>query len=258
MSSNILSDRIVLELKGREPEVVYDITLDNCKVTTLEGFPAELNKLRVMSALNMGLNNLDGLPTLPELSMLDLSDNKMHDFVQLVEKCPNVEHLNLCGNLIKTIDTLKPLQNLSKLATLDLFKNDIVELPSYRADVFALIPHLKYLDGVDKEGRDMEVSDMDDEEEDDLSLGTEDSFSDESAEDVEDEDLETSIGLAYLQTSKALNEEDKSEDYEPNKAQNGSANVENEENEVSTNQDNGKRGIKRKHEADNAGPDTKM
>ena len=71
--------------------------------------------------------------------------------------------------------------------------------------MFALIPHLKYLDGVDKEGRDMEVSDMDDEEEDDLSLGTEDSLSDESAEDVEDEDLETSIGLAYLQTSKALN-----------------------------------------------------
>jgi hypothetical protein len=47
----------------------------------------------------------------------------------------------------------------------------------------------------------MEVSDMDDEEEDDLSLGTEDSFSDESAEDGEDEDLDTSIGLAYLQTS---------------------------------------------------------
>uniref|UniRef100_A0A914BY77 Acidic leucine-rich nuclear phosphoprotein 32 family member A n=1 Tax=Acrobeloides nanus TaxID=290746 RepID=A0A914BY77_9BILA len=254
MSPNILSDRIALEIKGREPEIVYDITLDNCKVTTMEGFPAELNKLRVMSALNMGLNNLDGLPALPELSMLDLSDNQMHVFAQLVEKCPNIEHLNLCGNLIKTIDTLKPLQNLSKLATLDLIKNDVAELPSYRADVFALIPHLKYLDGVDNEGREMEVSDMDDEEEDDLSLGTEDSFSD---EDVEDEDLDTSIGLSYLQTSK-VNEEDKSEDYEPGKAQNGSANVENEENEVSTNQDNGKRGIKRKHEADNAGPETKM
>jgi hypothetical protein len=31
MSSNVLSDRIALELKGRDPEIVYDLTLDNCK-----------------------------------------------------------------------------------------------------------------------------------------------------------------------------------------------------------------------------------
>uniref|UniRef100_A0A914DWK5 Acidic leucine-rich nuclear phosphoprotein 32 family member A n=1 Tax=Acrobeloides nanus TaxID=290746 RepID=A0A914DWK5_9BILA len=187
MGSKALVDRIQLELNGREHDQVYDLTLDNCKVATFDGFPQALNKLRVMSAINMGLKNLDGLPNLPELTTVDLSDNKISDFDQLVEKCPNIEHLNLCGNAVKTIDALKPLQKLSKLATLDLFTNEVTRLPNYREDVFVLLPQVKYLDGFDINNIELEISGDEGEDHEDA---FDSDISGESGEDFEDEEEE--------------------------------------------------------------------
>uniref|UniRef100_A0A914D809 Acidic leucine-rich nuclear phosphoprotein 32 family member A n=1 Tax=Acrobeloides nanus TaxID=290746 RepID=A0A914D809_9BILA len=250
MGSKALVDRIQLELNGREHDQVYDLTLDNCKVATFDGFPQPLNKLRVMSAINMGLKNLDGLPNLPELTTVDLSDNKISDFDQLVEKCPNIEHLNLCGNAVKTIDALKPLQKLSKLATLDLFTNEVTRLPNYREDVFVLLPQVKYLDGFDINNIELEISGDEGEDHEDA---FDSDISGESGEDFEDEE-EEGVGLSYLQSSKALQDEDESEDYEA-RAQNGDA-ADAINTSASASQNNGKRGTKRKHESDNAGPDT--
>lgn len=95
--------------------------------------------------------------------------------------CSNVTHLNLSGNKIKDADTLEPLvhnsflltlpfisffviniffikKNLKKLKTLDLFNCEVTSQEGYREKVFELLPHLKYLDGFDKEEKECDDS----------------------------------------------------------------------------------------------------
>ena len=150
---------------------------------------------------------------------IDLSDNKLTgELEKLVENCPRLYHINLCANKISNVDALLPLKKLEELAALDLFDCAVTELQEYRQKVFEILPKLKYLDGFDINGSinvckciiftasfldvEAEVSD----EEDDGGLGAEgddlsdedDEFGDETGEE------ENGLGLAYLNSSKAL------------------------------------------------------
>lgn len=60
---------------------------------------------------------------------------------------PKLTHLNLSGNKIKDLETLKPLENFKNLEVLDLFNNEATCVENYRDKIFAMIPSLKYLDG---------------------------------------------------------------------------------------------------------------
>ena len=93
--------------------------------------------------------------------------------------------LNLSGNKIKDLSELEPLAKLTNLTNLDLFNCDITHIDDYRTKVFALLPTLKFLDGVDASGEneeDLLDEDCDDEED--------ESDEDEEDEDEEDEDEE--------------------------------------------------------------------
>lgn len=130
--------------------------------------------------------------------------------------------LNLSGNKLATIKDLAPLASLENLTHLELSDCELVSLDNYRKEVFALLPNLMFLDGLDQNG--VEESEMralgeglngskngtertsrpaeDDEEQ-------EDDEEDEGDESEEEEEL----GLSALQGSKELESDE--EDYVP-------------------------------------------
>ncbi|CAG4992468.1 unnamed protein product [Parnassius apollo] len=154
-----MEKRVVLELRGRNPSQVKELNLDNCRSTNIVGLTDEYTNLEILSLNNAGLTSLKGFPTLPKLWKLELSDNRISNGLNFLHGCKKLTHLNLSGNKIKDLETLKPLEEFENLKNLDLFNNEVTNIEDYRTKVFALHPSLKYLDGFDKEDREAEDSD---------------------------------------------------------------------------------------------------
>lgn len=250
-----MEKRVALELRGRNPSQVKELNLDNCRSTNIIGLTDEYTNLEILSLNNVGLTTLKGFPALPKLRKLELSDNRISNGLNFLNGCKRLTHLNLSGNKIKDLDTLKPLEEFENLKNLDLFNNEVTSIDDYRSKVFALHPSLKYLDGFDKEDREAEDSDA--EEEDEMN-GNNDSEEDSS--DVEDEDDDEDISLSAVynenleEESSASSmfegsdvseeEEDVEDDAEQNsKVPDGDENADGEPEEST-------RGKKRKHEDD--------
>jgi len=175
----------------------------------------EFLHLNHLSFIGCELESLEGLPVLPKLRILDLSENKLTNVDLLVEKIPNIYHLNLCGNSFETVDQLKSLGKLENLQALDVFDCPFTEKEGYREELFGTIKSLKFLDGFDINN---EEADMEDEDGEDAGMGGED----DEIEEEEDEDTED-VGLEYLNSSKVLNEDDNSADYVAADKTNGKA-----------------------------------
>uniref|UniRef100_F7A9P9 U2A'/phosphoprotein 32 family A C-terminal domain-containing protein n=1 Tax=Ciona intestinalis TaxID=7719 RepID=F7A9P9_CIOIN len=212
--------RIQLESRGRQPEQIEDLILDNCRSAgEPEGLTDEFTSLKKLSMINTGITSLKGFPALPALKKSEL-----------------------------------PL-----LTLLDLFNCEVTKFPRYRENVFALLPNLKYLDGFDANDTEAVDSDdeevlnsgsgdeeengidgnhvengeeEDDEDDEDQEDGEEDDDEDES--DAGSDEEEEEVGLAYLDGDD-IEDEDDDGDYD------GEEEEEEEEGESS-------RGVKRKHE----------
>ncbi|OWR50552.1 acidic leucine-rich nuclear phosphoprotein 32 family member A isoform X1 [Danaus plexippus] len=159
-----MEKRLVLELRGRSPSQIQELNLDNCKSTAIIGLTDEYTNLENLSLINAGLTTLKGFPTLPKLRKLELSDNRISQGLNFLSGCKKLTHLNLSGNKIKDLETLKPLQEFENLRNLDLFYNDVTNIEDYRSKVFAMHPSLKYLDGFDKEDREGDDSEADEDD----------------------------------------------------------------------------------------------
>lgn len=251
-----------MELRGRNPSQVKELNLDNCRSTNIVGLTDEYTNLENLSLNNVGLTTLKGFPTLPKLRKLELSDNRISNGLNFLNGCKKLTHLNLSGNKIKDLETLKPLEDFENLKNLDLFNNEVTSIEDYRSKVFALHPSLKYLDGFDKEDREAEDSDA--EEEDEMN-GNNDSEEGSEVEDEEEEDEDVSLSAVYNDNleeessasslydgSDVEEEEDVDDDEEAendadgehnSKAQDGEDNAHGEPEEST-------RGKKRKHEDD--------
>ncbi|RCV41543.1 hypothetical protein SETIT_9G144600v2 [Setaria italica] len=132
-----------------------------------ERFAASLEELSVAGAR---LSSLAGLPRLPALRRLSLPDNRLSGAAALAavaEGCgATLRHLDLGNNRFAEVDELEPLAKLG-VEALDLYQCPVSKIKGYREKVFALIPSLKYLDGVDAEGNErLETDDEEDVEED--------------------------------------------------------------------------------------------
>jgi acidic leucine-rich nuclear phosphoprotein 32 family protein A/C/D len=140
-----------------KPGELREIELDGTRSESghIEGLTDEFEALERISLMGCSLNSLKGLPTLPNLRKLDLSDNKIADGLDtLVKRAPGLTHLHLAGNKIKDVDALKPLAELKALETLELFNCDVANADDYRDKVFGVLPNLFYLDGKDRDGQD--------------------------------------------------------------------------------------------------------
>uniref|UniRef100_A0A1I8AB79 LRRcap domain-containing protein n=1 Tax=Steinernema glaseri TaxID=37863 RepID=A0A1I8AB79_9BILA len=201
-----MEKRIETEIKGQKPAEVAELNLDNCKASSLSGLTEEFENLANLSMINCGLTSLEGFPKLPNLVRLDISDNKVSNFEPLAG-CTSITHLVLCGNKVSNVSDLEPLKALTELESLDLYNCEVTKKDNdkYREEVFGMFSSLKYLDGTDVNGDEAE-SDVD-------SLG-EDAGED-LGDDAEGEgDDEEDVGLSYLESSKVM-DEDESEEYAP-------------------------------------------
>ncbi|KAL1433326.1 hypothetical protein MTO96_012628 [Rhipicephalus appendiculatus] len=206
-----MEKRIELEKRGKNPEQIHELNLDNCRSTAIVGLTEEFVNLETLSLINVGLTSLKGFPKLPNLKKLELSDNRISGGLNLLHGSPKLTHLNLSGNKIKGLETLDPLKEFKNLKNLDLFNCEVTSIENYRDRVFELIPSLKYLDGYDRDEKEAEDSEADDEDgneeddeenevdgegesdeddEDDVNVDDEDDEDGEEDDDVDEEDGE--------------------------------------------------------------------
>ncbi|CAH8866555.1 unnamed protein product [Trichobilharzia szidati] len=260
MTYMTLVQRIELERGKREPGEITELNLDNSKSVDIEGLTDEYSSLEVLSMMNVGLQNLTGLPCLTSLKTLELSNNLISGGLDALLKCPNIEQLNLNSNKIESMEALVPLAKLSELRSLDLGNCPVTTTENYRKKTFAMIPSLKYLDGLDENneeevfagefvngGSDEDGVDEADEEDDEGS-------------DEDDEGEDDEIGIEALQQSGEL--EDDEEDYAPGEDEEDEYDDVDEEDEEDVEEDNGanlsaanvsgprRPGCKRRHEDD--------
>lgn len=247
-----MEKRIELEKRGRTPDQIYELNLDNCRSTTIEGLTDEFTNLRSLSLINVGLTSLKGFPKLPNLQKLELSDNRISNGLNLLHTSPKLTNLNLSGNKIKDLETLEPLREFEHLKSLDLFNNEVTGIENYRERLFKLLPSLEYLDGFD--AKEQEADDS--EQENDSVNGNEDEESDpEGGEEDDDEEVEDEeVGLEAVYKEN-LDEESEGDDYEGEcSEEEDDEDIEEEESfqaDADTTEDDATpRGKKRKHEGE--------
>jgi acidic leucine-rich nuclear phosphoprotein 32 family member B len=160
----------------------------------LERVAASLEELSVAGARISLLAG--GLPHLPALRRLSLPDNRLSGAAALAavaESCgATLQHLDLGNNRFAEVEELEPLAKLG-VEALDLYKCPVTKVKEYREKVFAMIPSLKYLDGVDKEGNErLETDDEEDDEDEEGEEGDEEGEGGEEEDDAEgdEEDVE--------------------------------------------------------------------
>ncbi|XP_014245483.1 acidic leucine-rich nuclear phosphoprotein 32 family member A-like [Cimex lectularius] len=251
-----MEKRIELEKRGRKPDQIYELNLDNCRSLTIEGLTDEFTNLKSLSLINVGLTSLKGFPKLPNLQKLELSDNRISNGLNLLQTSPKLIYLNLSGNKITDLETLEPLKEFEHLKSLVLFNNDVTTIENYREQLFKLLPCLKYLDGFDAREQEAEDSEQ---EGNSLNGIEEDSESEEEEdEDLEeeevDEDLEEEeLGLEAVYKDN-LDEESEGDDYDgEGSKEEEDEDIEEEESfqvDQDTEDDSTPRGKKRKHEGE--------
>lgn len=217
-----MEKRIELEKRGRSPDAIKELNLDNCRSTQIIGLTDEFVNLECLSLINVGLITLKGFPKLPNLKKLELSDNRISGGLNWLHGSPKLTHLNLSGNKIKDIETLMPLQEFRNLKSLDLYTCEVTSVENYRDEVFGLISSLKYLDGYDRDDKEADDSEVDDEDgnedDDDENDAHEDGDSeDEDEEEGEDEQDDDDVNVDDEEDEEDdLEDEDEDEDSEGN------------------------------------------
>ncbi|XP_064388521.1 acidic leucine-rich nuclear phosphoprotein 32 family member A-like isoform X2 [Halichondria panicea] len=168
-----MEDAIASQQKDRKPGEIEELYLDNVQSPQISGLSDEYTRLQKLSVVNCGLSSLEGLPKLPSLEKLLLSDNRLSGGLDNLARCNGLKKLVLAGNKISNLEELKPLSKLSGLLSLDLYNCPVTSIENYRDQIFELLISLNSLDGLDRSGEEVEDSEGDDEEEESEAEGSE-------------------------------------------------------------------------------------
>ncbi|XP_017866792.1 PREDICTED: acidic leucine-rich nuclear phosphoprotein 32 family member A isoform X2 [Drosophila arizonae] len=193
-----MEKRIELERRARKANQILELNLDNCRSTSIVGLTDEYTALETLSLINVGLTTLKGFPKLPNLKKLELSDNRISSGLHYLTTSPKLQYLNLSGNKIKDLETLKPLKEFKNLNILDLFNNDATQVENYREKIFKMLPSLNFLDGFDCNDEEVQSEGDDDDEvngndsEDEVSGGDDDEEDSDESEDGDNGDVSLS------------------------------------------------------------------
>ncbi|KAI1317986.1 hypothetical protein EDD11_007369 [Mortierella claussenii] len=128
-----------------------------------DGFYSPLDHFQNLVKLSMTsaqCERLEGFPHLPCLQSLMLADNNISSgFEALAEAdLQSLVHLDLSGNKISDVSVLQPLDALGRLQHLVLAENDVANQENYRDAVFNILPQLITVDGLDRDGTDLDVN----------------------------------------------------------------------------------------------------
>ena len=147
--------------------VVLDGQRINHITDDIKNYLENFKDLEELTLSFCNLTSLKNLPDLPKLKKIELSDNHIKgQELNYLCKYKNLVELRIANNDIKTFDDIKCLENLSELTILDLTDSDITKIKNYREKIFENFKKLKYLDGIDKNGKILEEDDDEEDEED--------------------------------------------------------------------------------------------
>jgi acidic leucine-rich nuclear phosphoprotein 32 family protein B len=203
-----------------------EVVLNETKFTLDTKGAEALGKFKkaVLVAFNAcAIKELVKFPDLPELEVLELSDNDFESGLEHLQGLAKLRFIAL-GGCPLSLKALEPLAKL-ELAELDIEGCPAAEEEGHREKLFALIPSLSVLNGQDKDGNFVEEPpfDEDDEDEDyDEEDGDYDGEEDEEEEDTEQEEEEKAratdkaqkvgkVDLKSWYNSEAKDEEDDEE-----------------------------------------------
>ncbi|KRX63344.1 Iron-sulfur cluster assembly enzyme ISCU, mitochondrial [Trichinella sp. T9] len=258
MEKSKTNQTLELAMKGREPEQTVALCLDNWRNPDIEQLSERFVNLEELSLVNVGLQSLKKFPKLESLKKLDLSDNFIANGLENLLNCPNLKHIQLNGNKINDFQQLECLKELKNLTHLDLFNCGVTDEEGYRQRIFAMIPQLKYVDGVDANDEyedsdaeydveDEEEEEAEDEDQEDEERGSDDDEEEEEEEDEEEEDEEAEVEADDSDGEEIENEEEgESQEEDEEDMNNDGIDEEEDEDEVVPEV----RGKKRKHEDD--------
>jgi hypothetical protein len=176
------------QVGDEDVDTVEEIILDAWRGSSISANDKALletyDSLNFLSLSGCGLTSLANFPSLGALYRLDLSKNSISGGLDNLAGCAVLMQLDLSGNQIKTIASLRHLASLPSLLSLELVDNSVTEVEGYREGVFELCSSLEVLDGLNVEGQ--EVSLEDDE-------GSDEEFSPSDSEDFEEEEEDESF-----------------------------------------------------------------
>ncbi|XP_055350337.1 acidic leucine-rich nuclear phosphoprotein 32 family member B-like [Paramacrobiotus metropolitanus] len=142
---------IVGYLEGK-PDDAKTIILDEFPITSFTGLPLQrFYNLRCLSANACGLTSVVGLPLMPNLTFLQLNDNRLGfaennpQLAALARTTPNLKRLTLANNGIITVQQLEPLKNLPALRTVDLYSNTVTR--AHHRQLVLAVPQVVRWDG---------------------------------------------------------------------------------------------------------------
>ena len=124
-------------------------------------------ELTSLSLTSCKLANLKGSGVLEKLETLDLSENNLNDAMakEYLERCgKTLKKLFLAGNKIEHSETFSCLKD-EKLRQLDLMGCPLATKKDYKKELFDLVPSLRIIDGMDKDGKEVSVFESEKEEE---------------------------------------------------------------------------------------------
>nr|XP_004658096.1 leucine-rich repeat-containing protein 18 [Jaculus jaculus]XP_044993029.1 leucine-rich repeat-containing protein 18 [Jaculus jaculus] len=126
---------------GQMTTLLY-LNVSNNRLTT-NGLPVELNQLKNIRTVNLGLNHLDSVPTtlgaLKELHEIGLHDNLLTSIPTSISKLPKLKKLNIKRNPFPKseesqifVDSIKRLENLYLAEEKDLCGNCLLKCQQAR------------------------------------------------------------------------------------------------------------------------------
>ncbi|XP_074658686.1 leucine-rich repeat-containing protein 61-like [Tubulanus polymorphus] len=139
-------------------ESIHTLKLSGLDIADL-GCVGECAQLERLDLSRNSVSRLYALASLTNLQYLNLSANRIASLEGL-QTLDNLIGLNLSGNLICSVDSLQTLAGLEKLEQLRLqeklengLTNPVCSNVNYAAEVRAILPKLKMLDGEKLSGR---------------------------------------------------------------------------------------------------------
>jgi Leucine-rich repeat len=174
-------------------------------------FLSNMEHLQLLSLNHCSITKLVDFPAGCKVQRLELESN---DFPVSHLKClsnlADLHELHLTGVKVEKVEDLAPLTGLTKLRYLFISDSPLSQKKDYLKEVFELLPELEVVDGLDKNGEQVQLP-SDEESLDDSEEGDSEDDSEEDSEEDAEEDSDEGSDDGSEQDS----EQDSEADSEP-------------------------------------------
>eukprot|EP01028_Stygiella_incarcerata_P011852 TRINITY_DN69516_c0_g1_i1.p1 TRINITY_DN69516_c0_g1~~TRINITY_DN69516_c0_g1_i1.p1 ORF type:complete len:529 (-),score=127.45 TRINITY_DN69516_c0_g1_i1:41-1627(-) len=130
---------------GKKLPHLDHLKLNNSRIWSIRDLGSSLSNLKVLWMDACGLEELDGISSMPSLKELHAASNKLSD-VSPLSSLENLIILDLKENDIDDLESISFLAPIVGLRSLTLTGNPISKDPGYRSFIRLSLPNVEYLD----------------------------------------------------------------------------------------------------------------